>query len=101
MVMVRGHGQGSGSWGGVEASQRHRITQGSGDQRIVPPSKRFLCVFSRLKSPSISSLALNLSSKVSLLLFALFCYKSFLLQQCVLPVSPGYGLLENQDVLSD
>ena len=78
----------------MEASQRHRIIQGSGDQKIIPPSKRFLCVFSLLKSPSISSLALNLSSKVSLLLFALFCYKSFLLQQCVLPVSPGYGLLE-------
>ena len=56
-VLRRGQGQGSGSWGGVEASERHRITQGFEDQKIVPPSKRFLCVFSLIKSPGTSSLA--------------------------------------------
>lgn len=106
--LARGWGQGPGerswSWSGVmvrgqgpgEGWKLHRDTEslralGTKGSSHLPND---LSVFSRLKSPSISSLALNLSSKVSLLLFALFCYKSFLLQQCVLPVSPGYGLLE-------
>ena len=58
---------------GAELHRDPEIPQGLWDQKILlPPQMMTLCVFSLITFPSISSLAFNLSSKVSLLFLRCF-----------------------------